>query len=131
MLRTKSVWSPINRRTDGLRILVARFRGRVLPASRYDAWMPNLCPSERILSAGQNHRISWAQYSKLYREELFLDGPIDKRSRTIKNHGQKFTLRLVKQLARRSQVTLLCHCDEDQTQCHRHVLRRLILSNRL
>ena len=27
MLRTKSVWSPIHRKTDGLRILATRFRG--------------------------------------------------------------------------------------------------------
>ena len=94
--------------------------------------MPNLGPSERLLSAaGQDRKISWAQFSKQYRKELFLDGPIDKRSRTIKNHGQKFTLRLVKQLAGGGRVTLLCHCADDQQQCHRHVLRRLILSNRV
>ncbi len=59
------------------------------------------------------------------------DGPIDRRSRTIKNHGQKFTLRLIKRLARRGNVTLLRHCAEDQRQCHRHVLNALILSNRV
>ena len=36
-----------------------------------------------------------------YRRELMMDGPIDARSKTIKNHGQKFTLRLIKKLARR------------------------------
>ena|ERR1700730_3581740 len=131
MLKTKSVWSAINRKHDGLRILVARFRGRGMSASRYDVWMPNLGPSEGLLGAGQDRRISWAQFSRQYRKELFLDGPIDKRCRTIKNHGQKFTLRLVKRLARRGRVTLMCHCAEDQQQCHRHVLRRLILSNRV
>ena len=131
MLRTRSVWSPVNRKTDGLRILVTRFRGRGMPASRYDVWMASLGPSERLLKSFQDGEISWAQFSKQYREELFLDGPIDKRSRIIKNHGQKFTLRLVKQLARRGRVTLMCHCAEDQLQCHRHVLRKLILSNRV
>jgi uncharacterized protein YeaO (DUF488 family) len=131
VLKTKSVWSPINRKSDGLRILVTRIRGRGLRASRYDVWMANLGPSERVLRGVQNGRISWAQFSTEYRKELFLDGPIDKRSRTIKNHGQKFTLRLVKRLARRGRVTLLCHCDEDQPQCHRHLLRRLILSDRV
>jgi uncharacterized protein YeaO (DUF488 family) len=52
MLGTKSVWTPINRRADGLRILVTRIRGHGLPASRYDVWMPNLGPSERLLGAG-------------------------------------------------------------------------------
>jgi uncharacterized protein YeaO (DUF488 family) len=131
MLKTKSVWSPIKRKTDGLRILVTRIRGRGLPASRYDVWMANLGPSELLLRSSQRDKMSWAQFSRQYREELFLDGPIDKRSRTIKNHGQKFTLRLVKRLARRGRVTLLCHCDEDQPQCHRHLLRKLILSNRV
>ena len=63
--------------------------------------MANLGPSERLLRAGQRDKMSWAQFSREYRKELYLDGPIDKRSRTIKNHGQKFTLRLVKELARR------------------------------
>jgi uncharacterized protein YeaO (DUF488 family) len=131
MLKTKSVWSAIYRKHDGLRILATRFRGRGMPASRYHVWMPNLGPSEELLGARQDRRISWAQFSRQYRKELFLDGPIDKRSRTIKNHGQKFTLRLVKRLARRGRVTLMCQCAEDQQECHRHVLRRLILSNRV
>lgn len=60
-----------------------------------------------------------------------MDGPIDRRSRTIKNHGQKFTLRLVKRLGKAGRVTLMRHCAEDQKQCHRHELLKLILSNRV
>ncbi len=57
MIRTKSVWSPIDQKKDGLRVLAARFRGRGLPAGRYDVWMPSLGPSEtllRRLQAGRN-----------------------------------------------------------------------------
>jgi uncharacterized protein YeaO (DUF488 family) len=125
MLKTKSVWTKIER-GDGVRVLVARFRGRGMRASRYDVWMPSLGPSERTLRSMQEGAISWTRFSKEYRNELFLDGPIDKRSRTIKNHGQKFTLRLLKQLARRGNVTLLCHCAEEERRCHRHVLRAVI-----
>jgi uncharacterized protein YeaO (DUF488 family) len=92
--------------------------------------MANLGPSERLLRAAQTGKLSWGEFSRQYRKELFLDGPIDRRSRTIKNHGQKFTLRLIKRLAQTGRVTLLCHCAEDQRQCHRYLLRRLILSNR-
>jgi uncharacterized protein YeaO (DUF488 family) len=126
MLKTKSIRTGIDRNRDGLRILVARFRGRGVPASRYDVWMPSLGPSERTLRTLQKGAISWKTFSKQYRDELFLDGPIDARSRTIKNHGQKFTLRLLKRLAQREHVTLLCHCAEDERHCHRHVLRALI-----
>lgn len=131
MLRTKSVWSPIDRRRDGLRLLVTRFRGRGMPASRYDVWMASLGPSEQLLHQFQAGRISWAGFSSRYRKEMFLDGPIDARSRTIKNHGQKFTLRLLKELARTAPVTLLCHCAEDEKHCHRHVLKDLMLGSRV
>ena len=131
MLKTKSVWTAINRKTDGLRILATRFRGRGMPTRRYDVWMPSLGPSEELLKAGQAGRISWATFAAGYRAEPFMDGPIDSRSRSIKNHGQKFTLRLIKRLAHAGQVTLMCHCAEDQDRCHRHLLRKLILSHRV
>jgi uncharacterized protein YeaO (DUF488 family) len=127
MLKTKSIRTTMDREDDGLRILVARFRGRGVPASRYDVWMPSLGPSERVLRRFQDGAISWPRFAKEYRGELFLDGPIDALSRTIKNHGQKFTLRLIARLAQRGHVTLLCHCAEDQLHCHRHILRDLIL----
>ena len=131
MLQTKSVWSPIDRRRDGLRILATRFRGRGMTSSRYDVWMPSLGPSERLLRSVLSGRLPWSKFLKEYRHELFLDGPIDARSRTIKNHGQKFTLRLIKKLAASERVTLMCHCAEDQQQCHRHELRKVILSKQV
>ena len=33
-------------------------------------------------------------------------------------------------IARRNQnVTLMCHCDEDQEHCHRHLLKRVLTEN--
>jgi uncharacterized protein YeaO (DUF488 family) len=121
MLKTRSVWSDAGK-DDGLRILTARFRGRGLPTSRYDVWMPSLGPSEQLLKAVLDRRIDWKTFTKRYREELYLDGPIDERSETIKNHGQKSTLRLIKALAAKQDVTLMCHCAEDATECHRFLL---------
>jgi uncharacterized protein YeaO (DUF488 family) len=126
MIQTKSVWSPIDKKKDGLRILATRFRGRGMTTSHYDVWMPSLGPSERLLRSGQAGKISWAQFLREYRRELVMDGPIDARSRTIKNHGQKFTLRLLKRLAAKGRVTVMCHCAEDEQHCHRHELQRLI-----
>jgi len=131
MLKTKSVWSPIDRKADGLRILATRFRGRGMPADRYDVWMPSLGPSEDLLRSVQSGRSTWASFARAYRAELFLDGEIDSRSATIKNHGQKYTLRLIKELADRGHVTLLCHCAEDQRQCHRHLLKDVLSSRRI
>lgn len=126
LLRAKSVGSPIDRKRDGLRILVTRVRGRGLPSSRYDVWMPNLGPSERLLARARSGKISWRDFSREYRKELFLDGEIDRRCKNIKNHGQKFSLRLIKRLAKKGNLTLMCHCEESQTQCHRFLLKRII-----
>ena len=37
-------------RLTALRILATRFRGRGMPTTRYDVWMPSLAPTERTLS---------------------------------------------------------------------------------
>ena len=126
MIRTKSVKTTIEPRKDGLRILAARLRGRGLSTERYDVWMPNLGPSEHLLRAFQSGSIPWREFRHRYREELFEDGTIDRRNGTIKNHGQKFTLRLLQKLAERSDITLLCHCVEDTQECHRHVLSEVL-----
>ena len=97
----------------------------------YDVWMPSLGPSEKLLEDILKTRITWAAFTKAFQAELFEDGPVDSRSKTIKNHGQKFTLRLIKQLAKTGNVTLMCHCDEDQAHCHRHILKKVIESSRV
>lgn len=126
MLQTKSVHSPIDKKRDGLRILAARFRGRGLPSSRYDVWMPSLGPSEDLLRRVLGGRITWAAFLREFRKELLLSGVIDTRNRSIKNHGQKFTLRLIKTLSEQGPVTLMCHCDEQAEHCHRYELKKLI-----
>jgi uncharacterized protein YeaO (DUF488 family) len=126
MIQTKSVWSPIDKKRDGLRILATRFRGRGMTSDRYDVWMPSLGPSERLLRSVLADKITWAEFLREYRREIVMDGPIDARSRTIKNHGQKFTLRLIRKLAAKGRVTVMCHCAENEQHCHRHELKKLI-----
>jgi uncharacterized protein YeaO (DUF488 family) len=126
VIKTKSVHSPIEPALDGLRILAARGRGRGLPSDRYDVWMANLGPSEQLRDQILAGEITWSQYSERYRKELREEGTIDLRNERIKNHGQKFTLRLLQHLAKSQNVTLLCHCAEDEPHCHRHLLKALL-----
>ena len=90
--------------------------------------MANLGPSEDLIDAARNKRITWAEFSRRYREELKGDGGIDKRNHNIKNHGQKFTLRLLQKRGRQQNVTLMCHCDEEEQHCHRHLLKKVLES---
>jgi len=125
MVKTKSVHSRIEP-GDGLRILAARGRGRGLPADRFDVWMANLGPSEQLRDAILAGKISWSEYRRRYFKELMEPGGVDARNERIKNHGQKFTLRLLQHLAKKQPITLLCHCAEDERHCHRHLLKALL-----
>ena len=126
VITTKSVSTKIDPERDGLRILAARFRGRGLPSSAYDVWMPNLGPSEGLLRSFQSKSIRWNDFARRYRAELWESASSDRQNRTIKNHGQKFTLRLLQELGRRGNVTLLCHCAEGEAHCHRHLLGKVL-----
>jgi len=127
VLRTKSVSSPIARK-DGLRLLVARLRVRGLSSDRYDVWMANLGPTERLLRGYLAGEVSWRAFGKRYRDELFAPSTIDADNKTIRNRGQLHSLRLIKHLAEQGDVTLMCHCEEDAPECHRYLLKDLISS---
>jgi uncharacterized protein YeaO (DUF488 family) len=126
MFKTKSVHTEIKPQNDGLRILVTRGRGRGLPKDRFDVWMANLGPSEQLRNEFLAGKITWPEFSDRYGKELREDSTIDRRNKRIKNHGQKFTLRLLQHLAQHQTVTLLCHCAEDEQHCHRHLLKTLL-----
>jgi uncharacterized protein YeaO (DUF488 family) len=106
--------------------LATRYRARYMPVNLYDVWMPNLGPSETLFKNYQKGLITWGEFSRRYRKELREGGSIDKRNTSVKNHGQKFTLRLLQKLGRSSNVTLMCHCGEDAQQCHRHLLKKIL-----
>jgi uncharacterized protein YeaO (DUF488 family) len=126
MVKTKSVHTKIEPQKDGLRILAARGRGRGLSRDRFDVWMANLEPSEQLRDAILAGKISWPEFSRRYLVELLDPGGVDRQNERIKNHGQKFTLRLLQHLAKTRTVTLLCHCPEEEKHCHRHLLKALL-----
>jgi uncharacterized protein YeaO (DUF488 family) len=71
MIKNKSVFTAIEPSKDGLRILATRFRGRGMPTTRYHVWMANLGPSEALLRSIHAGKITWAEFSRRYRKELF------------------------------------------------------------
>jgi uncharacterized protein YeaO (DUF488 family) len=129
MLKVKSVHEPIHK-DDGLRILATRYRGRGMSAHRYDVWMACLGPNERLLKTGDGaaNRREW---KKKYRSQMLGLDAQERKNPIIRNAGQKFTLRLIKHLAKRQNVTLMCHCDREKTECHRFLLQDLINSSKI
>ncbi len=125
-LRSKSVYDQI-KKDDGIRILATRFRGRGMRSNRYHVWMPSLGPSEGLLRSFQSEKINWAEFKKHYKNEILSSETIDKKNKTIRNHGQKFTLRLIQSLLKKQNVTIMCHCNTDEKYCHIRVLEKLIM----
>ncbi|HKB58203.1 MAG TPA: hypothetical protein VKC51_11500 [Lacunisphaera sp.] len=83
-------------------------------------------PEREAAEGGHGREITWREFSKKFRDELFAPAATDAGNATIKNHGQKFTLRLLGKLAAKGNITLLCHCAEDAKECHRFLLQKLI-----
>ena len=108
---------------EGLRIGTVRRPPRGVPkalfASQdwYDVWYPNLAPSAetvRLALVADTPR-EWQAFTKKYRAEMAT--PDNSR-----------TLDLLAALSRQANFAVGCYC-EDESRCHRSVLRALLLEH--
>ena len=106
---------------EGLRIGTVRRPPRGVPKAEfaaqnwYDVWFPNLAPSVETMKLGQEAVTSeqWKQFAKKYKSEM---------SSPEASHA----LELLAALSRSTDFAVGCYC-EDETRCHRSVLRALLL----
>lgn len=105
---------------EGPRIGTVRRPPRGVPKAEfarqdwYDVWYPNLAPSAETMKLGQQATDDegWATFARRYRAEM---GAPDA-SRSID---------LLATLSRHADFSLGCYC-EDESHCHRAILRRLL-----
>jgi uncharacterized protein YeaO (DUF488 family) len=105
---------------EGLRIGTVRRPPRGVPKERfaaenwYDVWYPNLAPSVATLKIGQQATTvqQWKIFVAKYRAEM-------SSSENCRN------LELLAQLSHVADFSVGCYCD-DETRCHRSVLRELL-----
>jgi uncharacterized protein YeaO (DUF488 family) len=117
MVTTKR-WNDPREESDGVRILVTRYRPRALPKAdeTWDIWIRDLGPSAELHAAfyGKNGpRISWSDYRVAYLREM--------------KRATAAIRRIVELMSSGERVTLLCSsaCIHDD-RCHRSILRGLI-----
>jgi len=105
---------------EGLRIGTVRRPPRGVAKERfgaenwYDIWLPELAPSDALVKQAMKASSDrdWDDFRRKYRREM----------------GQAERARLLELLAALSQTTAFsvgCYC-EDETRCHRSVLRELL-----
>jgi uncharacterized protein YeaO (DUF488 family) len=118
-------WNDVRELSDGLRVLVTRYRPRALRKEHetWDEWVRDLAPSVELHAAfyGKGcEPISWSAYQVRYRREM--------------REAREHILRLAKHVRAGNAVTLLCSSAcTDECRCHRSLLRELIdaeLTNR-
>lgn len=105
---------------EGLRIGTVRRPPRGVPkgefASRdfYDAWLPDLAPSEVLLKAGRaaENDAGWRRFARRYESEM-------------KNPASGRVLDLLAALSHSADFSVGCYC-ADEARCHRSVLRELL-----
>ena len=80
----------------------------------YDLWLPDLAPSEALLKLGQRAQDDkvWSQFARLYRKEMT-------------SPGRARLLDLLALLSQTTNFSVGCYC-EDESRCHRSVLRKLL-----
>jgi uncharacterized protein YeaO (DUF488 family) len=104
---------------EGLRIGTVRRPPRGVPKSKfssgnwYDVWLPNLAPSASTvkLALAAKTQSQWGGFVKRYRAEM---------------SSQDRVLDLLAALSHGTNFSVGCYC-EDESRCHRSVLRRLLL----
>ena len=109
------------KRSEGLRIGTVRRPPRGVPKDDfarldyYDVWFPNLSPSAELVHEAQGaaDARAWAAFSRKFRREMSAPD----RSRELD---------LLAALSHHTNMALGCYC-EDESRCHRSVLRDLLL----
>ncbi|MEJ2220259.1 MAG: DUF488 family protein [Desulfobacterales bacterium] len=118
-IRVVQLGSP-RKKNEGLRVGTVRRPPRGVPKSEfarrdfYDVWLPNLSPSPELMKEGKSAQDdrSWALFRKKYRAEM-------NRPEAIR------VLELLAALSHQTQMSVGCYC-EDETRCHRSILRELL-----
>jgi uncharacterized protein YeaO (DUF488 family) len=105
---------------EGLRVGTVRRPPRGVPKSEfssenwYDVWLPELSPSEATVKLGQKAETDaeWKAFARRYEKEM-------------SSSSASRVLDLLAALSRTADFAVGCYC-EDESRCHRSVLRRLL-----
>lgn len=141
VIKLKSLKEPTEE-SDGLRILIARYRPRYLRKEdeNWHVWWKELAPSKSLWKEYlKDKKIDWDEYSRRYKSEI-LNNPLGLKAlqnlasfgKTINNQdiSQEEQLRQPpvqssRILSKYDTITLLCHC-KDESHCHRSLVKRMV-----
>ncbi|HEX2677585.1 MAG TPA: DUF488 family protein [Polyangiales bacterium] len=107
-------------KNEGVRIGTVRrpprgvAKGDIAKRDFYDTWLPELAPSEALVkqALGATDERAWKAFVRRYRAEM-------------KRPEAQHLLALFATLSRTTNLAMGCYC-EDESHCHRSILRQLL-----
>ncbi len=111
-VRTKRIYAPASPE-DGYRILATRYWARGVRKSAVDEFDTKVAPSRELLREFKHEGLTWESYVPRYLEEM-------------KAESAKSDIKRLAEMAKSGRLTLMCIC-EDESRCHRSLLRDLII----
>lgn len=114
---TKNVWlkriyAPASPE-DGYRILATRYWARGVRKSAVDEFDTKVAPSRELLREFKHEDLTWEDYVPRYLAEM-------------KAEPAKSDINRLAAMTKSGRITLMCICEEE-TRCHRSLLRGLII----
>jgi uncharacterized protein YeaO (DUF488 family) len=116
-IRTRR-WNDKRKKGDGFRLLICRYRPRALRKEdeTWDQWWPQFGPSKELHAAFYGKKgppITWEEYRTRYLQEMQAQAELIDELAALVREGKT--------------ITLLCSSAcEDESHCHRSLLRQLI-----
>ena len=122
-LKTFQIGAPA-KRGDGLRIGTVRLPPRGVPRNRwqadgyFDVWYPVVAPSRKLLrwarSRNTDNPVVFRAFLHAYEREL------------LAHAESRQAIHLLAEMAKRTTISIGCHCPVDMPSCHRSRLKELI-----
>jgi uncharacterized protein YeaO (DUF488 family) len=111
-IRLKRIYDPPSD-DDGHRVLSSRYWPRGVPKAAVDEYTTKTAPSRGLLREFKHEGLAWEDYVPRYLEEMKAD-------------SARSDINRLAELAKSDRITLMCICP-DENQCHRSLLRDLII----
>ena len=111
-IRLKRIYEPSSE-DDGYRVLSTRYWPRGISKSRVDEYTTKTAPSRELLREFKHEGLTWENYVPRYLDEMRSEAAIS-------------VIQRLAAMAVSGSMTLMCIC-EDESRCHRSLLRNLIV----
>lgn len=109
---TDSLSNLKNYRNDFFKIAVTTYLSYHIQ-NKIDAWFDDLAPSRSLFDMFEQEKIDWDKFIILYGREM-------------DTFVAKSKIKWIRDFSKNNDVVLLCHENESDPKCHRHILKRLI-----